>query len=37
LFPVGRRVLFVDGGVSARSSTDGTAERLGASSAAHRA
>jgi branched-chain amino acid transport system permease protein len=37
LFPVGRRVLFVDGGASARSSTDGSAQRLDASSAAHRA
>jgi branched-chain amino acid transport system permease protein len=37
LFPVGRRVLFVDNGASARASTGGTPEKLGASSAAHRA
>jgi branched-chain amino acid transport system permease protein len=37
LFPVGRRVLFVDSGPSARSSIDGMTEPLGTSSAAHRA
>ena len=37
LCPVGRRVVFVDGGPVARSSTDGMSKTLDTSSAAHRA